>query len=280
MSHPLSLRDFRARRIVLDPDDFALSDGRPDPPPTDLVPKQIWNGMMTLPSDVSIRTSDHFGRVLTSQYNLWSLWIEAGMAIVDKPTDLVLGAMRDATDEIAACTFDMLHGYHRQAVASLRSFLELMLEGAAAGVSGTAAPASTFSFKREADRIRVSGRLQRLDTKLESHSAQRLFGASPAPAGGAWIGDLYGRLSEYAHARPGRTALGDIWRSNGPIYVPRAIHAVHLMFVETFRAGCILACLGLPSLRLPPATREALRNSGVRASKTASKSLQLLKAFG
>ena len=36
MSRPLPTIDFRAIRIVLEPDDFALSSGEPDPPPFEL----------------------------------------------------------------------------------------------------------------------------------------------------------------------------------------------------------------------------------------------------
>jgi hypothetical protein len=61
MSRPLPTSDFRAIRIVLEPDDFALSSGEPDPPPSDLIDENIWHGIMTLPDDVSVRTSNHYG---------------------------------------------------------------------------------------------------------------------------------------------------------------------------------------------------------------------------
>lgn len=60
MSKKLPLTDFRVVRSVLESHDFALSEG-PDVPPTDLVEEDVWNGIMHLPEDVSIRISDHHG---------------------------------------------------------------------------------------------------------------------------------------------------------------------------------------------------------------------------
>jgi hypothetical protein len=56
----LDANDFRAARYVLEPDDFALSDG-PDRPPTDLIDETAWRGIMDLPSDVAIRTTSYQG---------------------------------------------------------------------------------------------------------------------------------------------------------------------------------------------------------------------------
>ena len=64
MPKPLPLSDFRAVRIILENDDFALVPENPDRPPLDLVGKETWNGIVTLPDDVSFRTSNDYGRVL------------------------------------------------------------------------------------------------------------------------------------------------------------------------------------------------------------------------
>jgi hypothetical protein len=47
MSKPLSLDDFRAVRIVLEDEDFAMVEG-PEGPPTDLIDREVWNGIVTL----------------------------------------------------------------------------------------------------------------------------------------------------------------------------------------------------------------------------------------
>ena len=43
MVRKLEADDFRAIRMVLEPDDFALTDGEPDPPPSDLVNSEVWH---------------------------------------------------------------------------------------------------------------------------------------------------------------------------------------------------------------------------------------------
>src|SRR5262245_55869402 len=129
MSHALPLDDFRARRIVLDPDDFAQSDGKPDPSPRSLVDKEVWERLTTLPTDVSIRTSNICGWALKAQSDLTSAWAEPIIVILDEPDDPTLFAMRDVADELYAVTFELLHGFYRQAASSLRSCVELMLDG-------------------------------------------------------------------------------------------------------------------------------------------------------
>jgi hypothetical protein len=114
MPHQLPLTDFRSRRIVLDSDDFAVSDGKADPPPGDLVDDEIWDHLTTLPTDVSIRTSNEHGRHLRAQNDLTIAFGDPVIAILDEPDDPVRWAMRDVNDELYAATFDFLHGFYRQ----------------------------------------------------------------------------------------------------------------------------------------------------------------------
>ena len=155
------------------------------------------------------------------------------------------------------------------------------------GCSKAVAPASgststsSFSFKRSAETIRGAARVQALENRIEQNCAKRLFGTINEPVGNGWIGDLYGRLSEYAHARPGRT-LGDIRQSNGPIYVGLAVQEVHMLFVETFCAVSVLAGIGRSALTLPTNTRAVIDSTEVTQTKVASFALHELFpiAFG
>lgn len=63
--------DFRARREVLESDDFASADGEPDPPPSALISEETWDGIMTLPDDVAIRTTSHLGEWVELLHDLW-----------------------------------------------------------------------------------------------------------------------------------------------------------------------------------------------------------------
>ena len=124
MSKPLPLDDFRAVRMVLEPDDFALSSGD-EHPPFDLIDKETWQGITILPDDVSIYTSNHHGSLLRILYNLWGAWIEA----VGEEQDYLYDAILDAADEFQATTFNALNGYYRQAIGCLRNALEQVIIG-------------------------------------------------------------------------------------------------------------------------------------------------------
>jgi hypothetical protein len=45
MVRKLAASDFRAHRMMLEPDDFADTDGKPERPPTDLVDPEVWHGI-------------------------------------------------------------------------------------------------------------------------------------------------------------------------------------------------------------------------------------------
>jgi hypothetical protein len=57
MSTTLTIDDFRAVLILLEPDDFAPTNSEPDVP-NELVDLETWNCIMVLTDDVAIRTSN------------------------------------------------------------------------------------------------------------------------------------------------------------------------------------------------------------------------------
>jgi len=72
----LPLTDFRAVRSKLEPHEFAVNGGE-EVPPSELVDADVWDGIMHLPEDVSIRISDHNGARLRLMHQLWGDWVEA-----------------------------------------------------------------------------------------------------------------------------------------------------------------------------------------------------------
>ncbi|MFI5021643.1 MAG: hypothetical protein ACHQRJ_08325 [Alphaproteobacteria bacterium] len=125
MSKPLPLSDFRAVRHVLEEHEYAT--GGKNVPPSNLIERDIWDGIMHLPDDVAIKISNHQGTKLRLLYSLWGDWIEA----VGDPShpDNLFGGMLDAADCFQCTTFDFLHGFYRSALANLRSALELVMIG-------------------------------------------------------------------------------------------------------------------------------------------------------
>ena len=221
MVHRLPLTDFRARRSVLDPDDFAGGDDLPEPPPPDLIDPDTWQGIVGLPDDVSVRTSNRHGGLLRIEHEILGVWLHA----LPEPDDLDFDrpldpAMLDVADELPAATFELLNGYYRQAASTLRSAFEIMLAGSHAVI--TNGRRGDFSYRASSHEVGGSVRAAQLDTRLRVVCGRCVFAdARHAP----WCGDLYSRLTDYAHAKPGWT-LGDIRKSNGPIYVEKAVREI------------------------------------------------------
>ena len=92
---------------------FALVSGKRSGP-TDLIAEDVWNGIMHLPDDVAITTSNNHGSQIAALYFLWGDFIKA---IGDEQDELFSG-MLDAVDCFQASTFDSLHGYYRSALST------------------------------------------------------------------------------------------------------------------------------------------------------------------
>src|SRR5215831_10505935 len=127
MSKKLPLKDFRAVRSKLEPHEFGVSPGQ-DVVPSQLVDRDVWDGIMHLPEDVSISISDHNGLRLRLMYQLWGDWVEA----IGDPDDHdeIFNCLLEAADCFQGATFNFLHGFYRTALAELRTALELVIIGA------------------------------------------------------------------------------------------------------------------------------------------------------
>jgi hypothetical protein len=65
-----------------------------------------------------------------------------------------------------------------------------------------------------------------------------------------WMGSLYEELCAYTHSRPDASD-GEMWRSNGPIYVTAAFDRVFKVQLSTYAACYVLAKVGRPEFVLP-----------------------------
>src|SRR5690348_15781946 len=120
--------DFRSKRLMLEPSDFALGSEEPDVPPSDLIDQGIWRSMTSLQDDVSIRTSDHYGSELKSLWELWSEWncLSGALQKLAKgaPYAPISHFSSDAGDEFQASVCNALVGFYRVAFSCLRSVIE------------------------------------------------------------------------------------------------------------------------------------------------------------
>ncbi len=74
MPKRMLLDDFRAVRTVLEIDDYALSLGKPEPPPSDLIPEETWRHLMILPDEAAVRTSNRHGTLIDILNELGNTW--------------------------------------------------------------------------------------------------------------------------------------------------------------------------------------------------------------
>lgn len=251
MTHKLDISDFRAHRRVLDPSDFALGSDEPDSPPTDLISEESWHGIMTLPDDVAIRTTSYQGSRIEVLHELWSGWISAF-----PEQGIISSAMLDSTDDFNAAIFNLIHGYYRQSLMSLRAALETMVFACECKATGNLAKWNGWLVGNE--EVRFSSTCKKLRNLsnyivLEEKSLQ-LFGACIFPTDNksqrSWAVNLYKRLSEFSHAR-GNSTNSALWQSNGPVYSADGMKVAYQTHVETYALLTLLIKLTDNKFLLP-----------------------------
>jgi hypothetical protein len=238
MAKPNRSTDFRAKRASLPDDVFLLVSGK-RPGPTDLVTEDVWAGIMHLPDDVSLSTSNHHGSQLATLYSLWRDWIEA----IGNEQDELFTSMLDGGDCFQASTFDSLHGYYRSALSNLRSAIELVAIGSLGNLSTN-------------DRDYLRWKKQNIGSLPFSSCMRKLRGVTVAsvratvfkPNG--WLEALYNELCAYVHSRP-NSSDGGMWESNGPIYVGSVFNHVFQLQISTYAACYVLTKVGRPDFALP-----------------------------
>lgn len=242
MAKRASSPDFRSLRALLPDEVFLLATGK-RLGPTDLVSEKVWHGLMHLSDDVALTTSNHHGRQLDALYALRGDWFDA---MGDEQDELSAG-MLDAADCLQASTFDTLHGYYRSAVANLRGAIELV----AIGVLGNLAPNDDHYLRW---RKRTLGSLPFATCIRKLRSATKTTVPASVFRPNGWMEALYDEFCAYVHSRPDASD-GELWRSNGPIYVTSAFNRVFTLQMSTYAAAYVLAKVGRPLLTLPESSQ-------------------------
>lgn len=254
MNENSDVNDFRTTRYRLPPEAFAWGPEEPDPAPEDLVEERIWESMISLPDDVSLRTSDNHGSQLRAMYELWASWIQS----VGEEQDAVWYVMLDVGDEFQACLFNSLCGFYRVAASCLRSALELTVIGTFSQLQlGLSELLEWKEGKREVkfgtacDCLINHPGTSRLEDHLKTKVDLSIFGQRSPGNPEGWARELYDRLSDFTHSRPSHS-LGMMWQgSNGPIYVSGSFGRVYRLYLETIALGYVLVKLARPSFQLP-----------------------------
>lgn len=244
--------DFRRIRRYLAPHLFAWPDDDESgtyPPPSDLIPEENWDHVMTLPTDVALKSSSYEGSAIARLATLETQWIyswpEVGTAPFIEEASLLVD------EEFDALVFNALHGYYRQAISCLRNALETMMTAAALAVTNNhelfdrwRKGEERIGFRRARRWLRDSTEGAEIDGDIAPHS---VFGDDDS----SWTNSRYARLCSYAHSQGGYNNA-DFWESNGPIFVPRALCVVEQEFRETLALCYLLLRLGWPTYQAGP----------------------------
>jgi hypothetical protein len=237
----VDLDDFRAIRRVLELDDFAVTDGKPTPPPTDLIDQEAWDHVMTLPGHVAITTTSYQGSKIALLHELSSEWI------FSKPMKGITGyAMSSIWDGFESSIFNTIHGYYKTALTILRVALETSVVAARCALAGDQArwdrwnAGAEFKFGNVCDEILRLPDVKAREDEVVARVGVGMFEGCAPRNSDAWVRSLYGRLCRYSHAR-GDTTDASIWRSNGPVYSADGLKLCYETFLEIYALVLILA---------------------------------------
>jgi hypothetical protein len=248
---PLSVGRFRTQRQYLADHVFLAVPGG-GAPPSELLDRKTWEGIMDLPTDVLLRTTDYLGHMVNDLDQQGAAWIHA----TPQPKDsaFMFEPAMDASDEFQAAPFIAMHGWYRQATAGLRNALEAMTCAAALAVRNDSTRYADWragmyepKFGNAVEFLGVDSRLAAVDGQLRRPG---LFGRRPAGV----AQETYNKLCRYAHSRMAHTNHA-IWQSNGPLFIGRAFTQFSMDYCDTIALCWVLLKIGWPQLVLPDAPR-------------------------
>lgn len=208
----------------------------------------------------ALRTTDYLGSMVDDMLTQEYTWISSWPPDPDKVPFMYAPAL-DAHSEFQAAPFIAVHGYYRQATASLRNAVEVMAHAAQYALrndtkgyadwrAGTVEP----KFGNAIDLLGADPNLAALDTRF---GAPGLFGVNPDGV----FRSIYSGLCRYSHSRPG-FSNPDLWASNGPVFSGKVFTAFWKDYCDTL-AGCyVLFKIGYPLLELPDVMRSIYATTG------------------
>lgn len=277
--------DFRTARHKLPPEAFAVGPEEPDPSPQDLVGEEVWNSIISLPDDVSLRTSDNHGAEIKAMHELWASFIES----LGNEQDIMWYAMLDVADELQASLYNCLCGYYRVAAACLRSVLELVTisayfqlnlepsEGQDREYLEWREGKRRVNFGEVCDHLQDQPRVRPIQEYISSKIGFSIFNQRSNDKRAGWARRLHSELSEFAHSRPSHSSARMWEGSNGPIYVPKSFGKVFTLYLDTIALGYVLIKLARPVFNLPSEIKYLFNSPRVLPSKVAVYAYEYLR---
>jgi len=107
-----------------------------------------------------------------------------------------------------------------------------------------------LGFGPACDALQNSATLDSLRNTLATHLGDSIFDQKTKTVPGGWARRLYSRLSGFEHSSP-TYRNGDMWRSNGPVFAPRAFFETASIFLEASALCFLLVKMARPLFSFP-----------------------------
>lgn len=167
-----------------------------------------------------------------------------------------MGGMLDSADDFAGALFNLLHGFYKQSIASLRNALETMILACECELSCNLndweawQKGGELTFSKICGKLRGRGKFGSLEDPAVQFSSASIFPVSDNANSNAWARNLYQRLSKFSHAR-GDSTNGDLWESNGPIYSSKGMRLAFNLYLETYALLTLIAKVARDPFNMP-----------------------------
>jgi hypothetical protein len=202
MPKALNFKDLRARRWHLLDADFALAEG-PEFVPKGTIDRAVWVGIVGLPDDVTIRTTDFRRLDVECAYRIAQAWHDVMDSL---PSGVPVNVQAFSVYEnLETSLFNAIAGWYRTAGLALRAAADDLLVGLFYQTNA----ACRADFESVAQGKAKSPPFREIREWLSRLTGDAIF---DHPGGIYRL--LYDRLSVYTH----RISNNIIWQSIGPIY--------------------------------------------------------------
>lgn len=265
-----SHKDFRYYRYKLPAEAFALHPKGPEPPPRDIIDEKVWRTVVSLPDDVSIRTSDNYGTQIKAMNDLWFSVIE----MCSETEDAWYHTLLDMAEGLQASIFNAVCGYYRVAASCLRATLEDIIAGVYLQLERSIEDALLWQkgeleikFGFGCDQLMQNGRIRLLESHLDKELQYSIFRQRREGIDAGWARELFGELSKYTHAYPTHSE-GSLWDgSNGPIFVPSSFRRIYIHYLDVCALLYVGAKLCRPHLVVPEPSKWLFHSPSIRPSR-------------
>jgi hypothetical protein len=210
--------DHRAIRKHLVNDDFALSEGSEFVPAGNIDP-DVWSGIMGLPDDVAIRTTDLRTEEIEHAHAIAVSWLDVHYTLPEGPLQTQVYSVFEA---FHASLFNAVTGWYRTAGLALRAGVDDLLLGLHFQIKKP----HVSKFYGIITGAESSPKFGDMRAALHKATKDPIFSYP-----GGQFGAIYDTLSIYTH----RISNAEIWRSNGPIYVPEGFNRWFSEYTTTDR---------------------------------------------